>query len=85
MFDEKRLNREGEGKRNNPFLYFKNLENPETAKDDFAENEKPRNEADKQRAESDSDVSRFLGLANSKNLENLENLRKRNFCKMFGL
>ncbi len=75
LFDEKRLNREGEGKRNSPFLYFKNLENlknPETTKDDLTENEKPRNEADKQRAESDSDVSRFLGLANSKNLENPE-------------
>ena len=76
LFDEKRLNREGEGKRNNPFLYFKNLENlenPEIKKDDLTENEKPTNEADKQTTESDSDDSRFLGLANSKNPENLEN------------
>ncbi len=75
LFDEKLLAREGDGKRNSPFLYYKNLENLENLQmitNDFTENEKPRNEADKQRAKSEESVSRFVGFSNSENLENLE-------------
>ncbi len=84
MFDEKLLKREGEGKRNSPFLYFKNLENLEnleTPTNDFSENEKPRNEADKIEAKSDFGVSRFLGFSNSENPENLENSEMEKFSK----
>ncbi len=69
LLDEKKLNREGDGKRNNPFLYFKT---PET-KSDYAETEKPRNDADKHEAKSDFSDSGFLGFSNSENPENLEN------------
>lgn len=76
LCDEKLLDREGEGKKNSPFLYFKNLENLEnpqnleTSGNDFDENEKPRNDVDKQRAKSDLSVSRFVGFSNTENLEN---------------
>lgn len=83
LFDEKQLNREGDGKKGNPFLYYKNLENLEnleTPRNEFKENEKPRNEADKQRTESDISDSRFLGLSNSKNPENPENPETKNTC-----
>jgi hypothetical protein len=78
LFDEKLLNREGDGKRNSPYLYSKNLENLENLEiltNDFTENEKPSNEADKQRENSENSVSRFLGFSNSENPENLENPR----------
>ncbi len=89
LFDEKLLSREGEGKRNSAFLYSKTLQNPtfETQqnytfealeKETINENEKPRNEADKQRAKSDFSVCGFVGFPNSKNLENLENLETEN-------
>ncbi len=80
LFDEKQLNREGDGKKGNPFLYYKNLENLESPTKEFTENEKPRNEADKQRTKDEISDSRFVGFRNSENLENLENPETKNTC-----
>lgn len=73
LFNEKRLNREGDGKRNSPFLYFKNQENLQTPISDISENEKPRSGTDNQKAKSEIIVSRFVGFSNGENLENTEN------------
>lgn len=72
LYDEGKLNREGDGKKNSPYLYFKKTENPESLTNDISENEKPRINADKIESKSENQDSRLVGLSNSKNLENLE-------------
>ncbi len=68
LFDEKLLNREGEGKKNSAFLYFKNQEKPSTNSCGI-------------KSENNFEVSRFLGLSNSKNPENPENPETANYTE----
>lgn len=68
LLDENQLFRKGEGKRNQPYLYFKTLANHQTT-----ENEKPIINADKIEARAENQDARFLGFPNSKNPENPEN------------
>ncbi len=78
LLDEKQIYREGDGKRNNAYLYFKNLENEDSLEDNSPENEKPSKNADKDKVKSGFYDSGFLGFSSNENTENLENSKSGN-------